>query len=115
MTTYTLTQKQHKFICDVLYGYCFGDEIKAYELLQLLQSLKPNSQEPVGYTSPGKLFDPKPNLAPISKENMVKVLGALEINRVMAQDADGNYTREITPKVVREAITIMQSAIEGMK
>ena len=29
---------------------------------------------------------------------------ALEINRVMAKDDEGNYTREVTPKIITNAI-----------
>jgi len=125
MTTYTLTQELHKFICDVLYGYCFGDEIKAYELLC---ALKPNSQEPVAYSvydplaksedlyweddlgdMDGKEINPLyTNPSPISKEDMVKVLELLN---------KWNRNSGVKPgyEFIDEAITIMQSAIEGIK
>jgi hypothetical protein len=127
MTTYTLTKELHKFICGVLYGYCFGDEIKAYELLR---SLKPNSQEPVGYqcqTTEGDwsgflneehlaaaradgrwpiraIYD---HPAPMSKEDMVKVLDVLTWATKNCEDA------WISDRA--DAITIMQSAIEATK
>jgi len=54
--------------------------------------------------------------APISKEDMVKVLEALESNRVMSWSKESfAFNKEITPKIVLEAITIMQSAIEATK
>jgi len=37
-----------------------------------------------------------------------KVIAALEMNRVMAKDANGNYTREITPPSILEALAIMR-------
>ena len=37
---------------------------------------------------------------------------ALEINRVMGADADGNYTVEITPKVITAAITAIQEQLK---
>ena len=47
------------------------------------------------------------------KEKRDKVIAALEINRVMAKDADGNYTKEVTPKVITEAISIMRGMDDG--
>lgn len=35
---------------------------------------------------------------------VLQLVQALEINRVMAQDSEGNYTREVTPKIVSDAI-----------
>ncbi len=51
----------------------------------------------------------------MTKEDMAKVLLALESNLVMARDANGNYFNEVTPKIIIEAIAIMQSAIEKIK
>jgi len=36
---------------------------------------------------------------------------ALGCGRIMAADADGNYTREVTPKVVTDAIAALDQAI----
>jgi len=33
---------------------------------------------------------------------------ALEINRVMAKDAEGNYTREVTPKIITNALNLIK-------
>jgi hypothetical protein len=41
------------------------------------------------------------------------VLDALEMNRVMATDSDGNYTREITPKQITEAIAIVKQMLQA--
>ena len=38
-------------------------------------------------------------------------LEALNTNRVMAKDSDGNYTREITPKLIVGAITAIKEAL----
>ena len=46
------------------------------------------------------------------KEERAKVLAALNIGRIVAQDDDGNYTREITPKRITEAIAIMRKEPE---
>lgn len=40
-----------------------------------------------------------------------QALGALEINRVIAKDADGNYTREVTPKIILDALTEGRKAL----
>lgn len=48
----------------------------------------------------------------ITKEQADKVTAALEINRVMARDENGNYTKEVTPKVITEAIAAMRSLRE---
>ncbi len=45
----------------------------------------------------------------MNKEDAKKVLEALNSNRIMSRDYDGNYTREVTPKIVTEAIAIMQA------
>jgi hypothetical protein len=46
----------------------------------------------------------------LSASDVAKVHEALTINRVMAKDDQGNYTKEITPKVITEALAILQSA-----
>jgi hypothetical protein len=121
MTTYTLTQAQL-------------DSAISGTATALLKTLKPNSQEPVGIVSTtpynGTLASWYPDCvvnhndllythpAPISTEDMVKVLEALQGNRVVTwQEKDGAWSlsKEITPAPTLEAITIMQSAIEGMK
>ena len=38
---------------------------------------------------------------------------ALEINRVMGADENGNYTREITPKLITDAITAIQGVLKS--
>jgi len=49
----------------------------------------------------------------VSKQAMQKALDALEINRVMAQDADGNYTKEVTPKLITAAIADLRAALDA--
>ena len=117
MTTYTLTETQMK--------ECLFTDVAAYHILR---SLKPNAQEPVAQrliNADGSFyFDEDPptvyeqsmgwealytHPAPISKEDMVRVLELLKVYKDYAPPmAFGNTT-------VVEAITIMQSAIEGMK
>jgi hypothetical protein len=46
----------------------------------------------------------------LSASDVAKLQEALSINRVMAKDDQGNYTKEITPKVITEALAILQSA-----
>lgn len=41
-----------------------------------------------------------------------KVRAALAMNRVMGADEHGNYTREITPKLILEALAILDAAPE---
>ncbi len=38
-------------------------------------------------------------------------LDALGMCRIMAADSDGNYTKEVTPKVITAAITACQEAL----
>ena len=45
----------------------------------------------------------------LTEEQRRQLLAALEINRVMGADENGNYTREITPKLITEAIAVLQS------
>jgi hypothetical protein len=131
MTTYTLTQAQFQR----LYLESYSLKSEGYEILH---SLKPNSQEPSYYldglngcysadrakfleldTSETKALYTHP--APISKEDMVKVLEALKCLIATnwpleeATSSDGCYTDDPNEIKAREAITIMQSAIEGMK
>ena len=44
----------------------------------------------------------------ITKEQADKVIAALSMNRIMARDENGNYTKEITAQVVVEALSIMR-------
>ena len=131
MTTYTITQAQY----DELYSIGeFAGMVRT-----VLKALKPNSNEPVGYMDsdgntsdnnyhgcfPIALYD---HPAPMSKEDMVKVLEALEdsydfVNLdYLTNWRHGIPTREAQLAGMKkgvddhaEAITIMQSAIEGMK
>ena len=48
----------------------------------------------------------------ITKAQADKVIAALEMNRIMAADADGNYTKEVTPKIILEALSIMRGLAE---
>lgn len=48
----------------------------------------------------------------ITKEQADKVIAALSMNRIMARDENGNYTKEITAQVVVEALTIMRGLAE---
>lgn len=43
----------------------------------------------------------------ITDEQFNAIRHALEMNRVMAQDANGDYTKEVTPKIITEALKIM--------
>lgn len=45
------------------------------------------------------------------KEALTLALEALNTNRVMAKDSEGNYTREITPKLIVEAITAIKKTL----
>ncbi len=49
----------------------------------------------------------------ITKEQADKVIAALEMNRIMAADADGNYTKEVTPKIILEALSIMRGLADA--
>lgn len=40
-----------------------------------------------------------------------QILDALEVNRIMAKDDHGDYTREVTPKNVLDAIAILEAAL----
>jgi hypothetical protein len=81
MTTYTLTQAQ---------------------IERLYKLADPFDNETIGL-----LTELKPNPAPISKEDMVKVLELLF--------TASEYLMPDGHKFQGQAITIMQSAIEGMK
>ena len=48
----------------------------------------------------------------ITKEQADKVIAALSMNRIMARDENGNYTKEITAQVVVEALSIMRGLSE---
>mgnify|MGYP003532505981 CR=1 FL=1 len=48
----------------------------------------------------------------ITKEQADKVIAALSMNRIMARDENGNYTKEITAQVVVEALSIMRGLAE---
>lgn len=48
----------------------------------------------------------------ITKEQADKVIDALSMNRIMARDENGNYTKEITAQVVVEALSIMRGLAE---
>lgn len=51
----------------------------------------------------------------LSVEDTLKLaLEALNTNRVMAKDSEGNYTREITPKLIVEAITAIKEALMSL-
>jgi hypothetical protein len=133
MTTYTLTQAQYDKLLEAVdfHSTC----------LDWLSALKPNSQEPevwfcpdCGMASEAQLkccpdwirarkvpknfaltckqtFD-RAIAAPISKEDMVKVLEALqsEVNNYEEDDPEDG-----APENLYDARRIMQSAIEGMK
>jgi hypothetical protein len=45
------------------------------------------------------------------KEALTLALEALNTNRVMTKDSEGNYTREITPKLIVKAITAIKEAL----
>lgn len=49
----------------------------------------------------------------IDLATLEQMVGALEINRVMSTDSDGNYTIEVTPKIIKEAITAGRAALAG--
>jgi len=128
MITYKLTQAQYKDLASVA----------SARVENVLGKLKPNLQEPIAYSvydplakyedlyweddlgdMDGKeitpLFD---HPAPISKENMVKVLEALvgvdiALPAMLLEQSMNHAVRQYAKR--QEAITIMQSAIEGMK
>lgn len=50
---------------------------------------------------------------PLTKGQAGQVLDTLCAQRVMAKDENGNYTKEVTPQITLDAITIMQNAIEA--
>ena len=47
----------------------------------------------------------------IEREKLEKVLKALGTNRVMAQDAGGNYTVEVTPKLITDAMADINESL----
>lgn len=49
----------------------------------------------------------------ITKEQADKVIAALSMNRIMARDENGNYTKEITAQVVVEALSIMRGLADA--
>ena len=49
----------------------------------------------------------------ITKEKADKVIAALSMNRIMARDEKGNYTKEITAQVVVEALSIMRGLADA--
>lgn len=49
----------------------------------------------------------------ITKEHADKVIAALSMNRIMARDENGNYTKEITAQVVVEALSIMRGLADS--
>ena len=49
----------------------------------------------------------------ITKEQADKVIAALSMNRIMARDENGNYTKEITAQVVVEALSIMRGLADS--
>ena len=49
----------------------------------------------------------------ITKEHADKVIAALSMNRIMARDEKGNYTKEITAQVVVEALSIMRGLADS--
>lgn len=49
----------------------------------------------------------------ITKEHADKVIAALSMNRIMARDENGNYTKEITAQVVVEALSIMRGLADA--
>lgn len=119
MNTYTITHAQLDELLETIdfHSTC----------LDWLSALKPNLQKPVGIVSTtphnGTLASWYPDCevkhndllythpAPVSKEDMTKVLDALGINRVMSKDSNGNYTKEVTPKIILEAIDIVKNML----
>jgi len=132
MTTYTLTKTDRTALMEMLdYGQGFA-------AMELVKSLKPNSQEPAWYCNPSgygsyRFYKPSETTpkdaqplythpAPMSKEDMVKVLEALQKTneewKSLADSGDaGFWVAEEQPhyQATAEAITIMQSAIEATK
>ncbi len=47
----------------------------------------------------------------MNKTELMQVRDALSTNRVMAKDADGNYTREVTPKLITAAIALIDASL----
>lgn len=46
----------------------------------------------------------------LTDEVLAQVRDALEMNRVMAQDSEGNYTKEVTPKKITAALAALDTA-----
>ena len=47
----------------------------------------------------------------MTKTELQQVLDVLSSNRVMAKDAAGNYTREVTPKRITDAIALCEASL----
>lgn len=47
----------------------------------------------------------------MNKTKLMQVRDALSINRVMAKDPDGNYTLEVTPNVITDAIALCEAEL----
>jgi hypothetical protein len=107
MTTYTRDQMRKAFEADFI-----GDHTSAPHTLDRsgdgYRFMVANEQ----WTTWKRAWASYP--APMSKENMVKVLEALQQAGIPAH-LDVSAKGKANYSVLREAITIMQSAIEGMK
>ena len=61
------------------------------------------------YTTPPQPAAQEPTSAVPVVEQLV---GALSCNRIMAADSDGNYTKEVTPRIITDAIAAGQQYLK---
>ena len=61
------------------------------------------------YTTPPQPAAQEPTSAVPVVEQLV---GALSCNRIMAADSDGNYTKEVTPRIITAAIAAGQKYLK---
>ena len=61
------------------------------------------------YTTPPQPAAQEPTSAVPVVEQLV---GALSCNRIMAADSDGNYTKEVTPRIITAAIAAGQQYLK---
>ena len=100
--------------------------IGKYDLALYTTPPRPAAQEPFAWARPDAvdtsqdfrfikiddftvpLYTTPPSAVPVVEQ----LVGALSRNRIMAADSDGNYTREVTPRVITAAIAAGQKFIK---
>ena len=60
------------------------------------------------YTTPKPAAQEPTSAVPVVEQ----LVGALSCNRIMAADSDGNYTKEVTPRIITAAIAAGQKFIK---